>query len=102
MPHSKPLNQRFSTTCGAQSAFQWRTHALVSAGLPVDSRTLDPKEQDRHPQGATQQGQKTADLETATSALVLPAGGDAVTAKQESALKLQSREPTPFSSTPNS
>lgn len=75
---------------------------FVSAALPADSRALDPKEWDRRPQGATQQGQKTADQETATRALVLPAGGDAVTAKQKSAFKLQSREPTHFSSTPNS
>ena len=68
----------------------------------ADLHTSDPKEQDRHPQGATQQGQKTADLETTTQALVLPAGGDAVTAKQKSASKLQSREPTHFSSMPNS
>lgn len=69
-----------------------REHCRQAAG----SRALDPKEQDRRPQGATQQGQKTADLETARRAPVLPAGADAVTAKQKSAFKLQSRAPTPF------
>lgn len=66
------------------------------------SHASDPKEQDRHPQGAAQQGLKTADLETTTLALVLTAGGDAVMAKQKSAFKLQSREPICFLTTPNS
>lgn len=66
------------------------------------SHASDPEEQDRRPPGAVQQGLKTADLETTTLALVLPAGDDAVTAKQKSAFKLQSREPTRFSTTPNS
>lgn len=75
---------------------------LCRGGLPADSHTSDPAERDRCPQGAAQQGLKTADLETAMQALVLPAGGDAVTAKQKTAFKLQGREPTRFSSTPNS
>lgn len=53
------------------------------------THTSDPKEQDRHPQGVLpHSGQKTTDPrhpETATQALVLPACGDAATAKQKSA-----------------
>lgn len=64
----------------------------------ADSHTSDSKEQDRCSKAAAQQGQKTADLETTTWVLVLPAGGNAVTAKQKPAF----REPTHFSSIPNS